>query len=342
MRSLQLGMYDNMIQNIVGSYSGHIQIHSNGYWEEQTIDNAFLYNDSLIEIIENNKEVNHTTKRIQSGCLSSHEDLSKFVLVNGIEPDKEQLMTDWNKRLLEGELLTANSNAVNIGKGIAKYYDLNVGDTLVFIGQGYHGMQAVGAFPVCGILDMKNPNLNNVSVFMSLSTAQDFLSANDLMTHLVINKKEYSDEETIVNSLNENFNEEYEIMSWQEMMPEIEQVIQADSAGGLVMIFILYMIITFGIFGTVLMMTQERKYEFGVVVSIGMKKIKLMISMVYETIFLTSIGVFFGIILSRPLVLYFHNNPLEFPAEQAEVMENQGFEAVIPFMSSYDLSLIHI
>ena len=42
------------------------------------------------------------------------------------------------------------------------------------------------------------------------------------------------------------------------MMPEIQQVIQADSTGGLVMIFILYMIITFGIFGTVLMMTQEK------------------------------------------------------------------------------------
>ena len=31
---------------------------------------------------------------------------------------------------------------------------------------------------------------------MSLPTAQDFLSANDLMTHLVINKKEYSDEQS--------------------------------------------------------------------------------------------------------------------------------------------------
>ena len=286
MRSLQLGMYDNMIQNIVGSYSGHIQIHSNGYWEEQTIDNAFEYNDSLIEKIEINQEVDHTIKRLQSGCLSSFKDLSKFVFVNGIEPDKEQLMTDWNKRLVDGELLTKNSSSVNIGKGIAKYYNLKVGDTLIFVGQGYHGMQAVGAFPVCGILDMKNPNLNNVSVFMSLSTAQDFLSANNLMSHLIINKKEYSDEQNIVSSLSKNLNEEYEIMTWQEMMPEIQQVIQADSAGGLVTIFILYMIITFGIFGTVLMMTQERKYEFGVVVSIGMKKIKLMISMVYETIFL--------------------------------------------------------
>ena len=341
MRSMQLGMYDNMIQNIVGSYSGHIQIHSNGYWEEQTIDNAFTYNDSLIEKIEANKDVDHTTKRIQSGCLSSFKDLSKFVFVNGIEPEKEQLMTDWNKRLVEGKLLTSNSNSVNIGKGIAKYYDLKVGDTLIFVGQGYHGMQAVGAFPVCGIIDMKNPNLNNVSVFMSLTTAQDFLSANDLMTHLIINKKEYSDEQDIVSSLGKNLKEEYEMMTWQEMMPEIEQVIKADSAGGLVMIFILYMIITFGIFGTVLMMTQERKYEFGVVVSIGMKKIKLMISMVYETIFLTSIGVLTGVFLSRPLVLYFYNNPLEFPSEQAEVMENQGFENIIPFMSSYDIPITH-
>ena len=341
MRSMQLGMYDNMIRNIVGSYSGHIQIHSNGYWEEQTIDNAFTYNDSLIEKIEANKDVDHTTKRIQSGCLSSFKDLSKFVFVNGIEPEKEQLMTDWNKRLVVGKLLTLNSNSVNIGKGIAKYYDLKVGDTLIFVGQGYHGMQAVGAFPVCGIIDMKNPNLNNVSVFMSLTTAQDFLSANDLMTHLIINKKEYSDEQDIVSSLGKNLKEEYEMMTWQEMMPEIEQVIKADSAGGLVMIFILYMIITFGIFGTVLMMTQERKYEFGVVVSIGMKKIKLMISMVYETIFLTSIGVLTGVFLSRPLVLYFYNNPLEFPSEQAEVMENQGFENIIPFMSSYDIPITH-
>jgi len=341
MRSLQLGMYDNMIKNVVGSYSGHVQIHSNGYWEEQTIDNAFLYNDSLIKIIENNTNVDHTTKRIQSGCLSSFKDLSKFVFVNGIEPQKEQLMTNWNKRLMEGKLLTSNSNSINIGKGIAKYYNIKIGDTLIFVGQGYHGMQAVGAFPVCGILDMKNPNLNNVSVFMSLSTAQDFLSANDLMTHLIINKKEYTDEESIVSSLSENFKEEYEIMTWQEMMPEIEQVIQADSAGGLVMIFILYMIITFGIFGTVLMMTQERKYEFGVVVSIGMRKIKLMIAMVYETIFLTSVGVLSGIILSRPLVLHFYNNPLEFPAEQAEMIENQGFEAVIPFMRSYDIPITH-
>ena len=341
MRSMQLGMYDNMIQNVVGSYSGHVQIHSNGFWEEQTIDNAFEYNDSLIQKIKKTKAVAGTTKRIQSGCLSSYGDLSKFVFVTGIEPEKEQQLTDWKKRLIYGQLLQTNSNSVNVGKGIAKYYNLKVGDTLIFIGQGYHGMQAVGAYPVSGVLDMKNPNLNNTSVFMTLPTAQYFLSANNLMTHLVINKKEYSEEADIVAAIKKELNQDYEIMSWQEMMPEIETIIQADSAGGLIMIFILYMIITFGIFGTVLMMTQERKYEFGVVISIGMKKTKLMVAMVYETIFLSAIGILLGIALSRPIVLYFYNNPLEFPSDQVEMMENQGFEAVVPFMSSYDIPITH-
>tara|TARA_Y100001968_G_scaffold332082_1_gene388989 strand:- start:2004 stop:3218 length:1215 start_codon:yes stop_codon:yes gene_type:complete len=341
MRSMQLGMYDNMIQNVVGSYSGHVQIHSNGFWEEQTIDNTFEYNASLIQKIKKTEDVAGTTKRIQSGCLSSYGDLSKFVFVTGIEPKKEQLLTDWNKRLIDGQLLQTNSNSVNVGKGIAKYYNLKIGDTLIFIGQGYHGMQAVGAYPVSGILDMKNPNLNNTSVFMSLPKAQDFLSAYNLMTHLVINKKQYSEEADIVAAIKKQLDQDYEIMSWQEMMPEIETIIQADSAGGLIMIFILYMIITFGIFGTVLMMTQERKYEFGVVISIGMKKTKLMIAMVYETIFLSAIGILLGIALSRPIVLYFYNNPLEFPSDQVEMMENQGFEAVIPFMSSYDIPITH-
>ncbi len=341
MRSLQLGMYDNMIGNVVGSFSGYIQVHSNGFWDEQIIDNAFEANSELLKKVEATNGVSNVIKRVQSGSLSSSGDLSKFVFITGIEPEKEKLLTNWEKRLLKGKLIVDSSKTINIGKGVASFYELEVGDTLVFIGQGYHGMQAVGAYPVSGILDMKNPRLNNISVFMSLPVAQEFLSADNLITHLVIDKKEYENEKEIALALSSSLDDSYEVMTWQKMMPELEQTIQADSAGGLIMVFILYMIITFGIFGTVLMMTQERKYEFGVVISIGMKKIKLIATMVYETIFLSTFGVLLGIFLSRPLILYYHYYPLRFPEDQAVVMEEFGFEPIIPFMSTYDIPLTH-
>ena len=341
MRSLQLGMYDNMIGNVVGSFSGYIQVHSSGYWDEQIIDNAFEANSELLKKVEATNGVSNVIKRVQSGSLSSSGDLSKFVFITGIEPEKEKLLTNWEKRLLKGKLIVDSSKTINIGKGVASFYKIDVGDTLVFIGQGYHGMQAVGAYPVSGILDMKNPRLNNISVFMSLPLAQEFLSADNLITDLVIDKKEYENEKEIALVLSSSLEDNYEVMTWQKMMPELEQTIQADSAGGLIMVFILYMIITFGIFGTVLMMTQERKYEFGVVISIGMKKIKLIATMVYETIFLSTFGVLLGIFLSRPLILYYHFHPLRFPEDQAVVMEEFGFEPIIPFMSTYDIPLTH-
>jgi len=341
MRSLQLGMYDNMIGNVVGSFSGYIQVHSNGFWDEQIIDNAFEANPELLNKVEATNGVSNIIKRVQSGSLSSSGDLSKFVFITGIEPEKEKLLTNWEKRLLKGKLIVDSSKTINIGKGVASFFGLEVGDTLVFIGQGYHGMQAVGAYPVSGILDMKNPRLNNISVFMSLPLAQEFLSADNLITHLVVDKKEYQNEKEIALALTSSLDDTYEVMTWQKMIPELEQTIQADSAGGLIMVFILYMIITFGIFGTVLMMTQERKYEFGVVISIGMKKIKLIATMVYETIFLSTFGVLLGIFLSRPLILYFHYNPLRLPEDQAAVMEEFGFEPLIPFMSTYDIPLTH-
>ena len=340
LRALQLGMYDNMINNVVGSYSGYIQIHSKGFWDEQIVDNSFSLNKDFLNEIESIDGVSNTLQRIQSGSLASLSDLSKFVFVTGIEPSKESSLTNWEKRLIDGQLLTGKSKSLNIGKGVAKYFDLKIGDTLVLLGQGYHGMQAVGAYPVSGILDLKNPTLNKITVFMSLSNAQDFLSAKNMITHLILNKQENKDEDAIaLNVKNLLNNEAYEVMTWREMIPELEQTIKADSAGGLVMVFILYMIVAFGIFGTVLMMTQERKYEFGVLISIGMKKIRLIKTMIYETILLASVGVFLGIALSRPIIIFL--SPIKFPEEQAQMMENMGFEAVIPFMNTYDIPLTH-
>jgi len=61
-------------------------------------------------------------------------------------------------------------------------------------------------------------------------------------------------------------------MPWDELMVEIMQQLKVKTASGLIIISILYMIVGFGIFGTVIMMTNERTKEFGVMVSVGMQR----------------------------------------------------------------------
>jgi putative ABC transport system permease protein len=96
------------------------------------------------------------------------------------------------------------------------------------------------------------------------------------------------------------------------------------------MLALLYFIIFFGIFGTVLMMVAERRREFGVLVSIGMQKRKLKSIISIEMILLGSIGLICGLVASTPIILYFHYYPILLKGDLAKMMEDYGWDAVMP------------
>ena len=51
-RSFQKGVYENMISNAVRFSTGYLQIHSKGYWEDKSINNAFTPGDDLNKVIK--------------------------------------------------------------------------------------------------------------------------------------------------------------------------------------------------------------------------------------------------------------------------------------------------
>jgi len=119
-------------------------------------------------------------------------------------------------------------------------------------------------------------------------------------------------------------------------------MIESDRAGGIMMIAILYMIIAFGVFGTVLMMTEERKKEFAVMIAIGTQKTKLSVISFYETMIMNSMGVIIGIVITVPMVIYFIYNPLVITGPEAESFEKMGIEPVMPTLLSFKIFLHQI
>jgi len=107
-------------------------------------------------------------------------------------------------------------------------------------------------------------------------------------------------------------------------------MIEGDKAGGIIMIAILYMIIAFGVFGTVLMMTEERKKEFAVMIAIGTQKSNLLLITLYETIMINMLAVIFGILNAIPLIIYFIYYPITMQGEMAKSMELLGIEPILP------------
>ena len=331
MRAFQLGSYEAMTRGVVNMYTGYAQIHLNGYWADQTLDNVMPYRKSFEDSLLKVDGVKSVIPRLEGFALSSFVDKTKGTLVIGANPEKEKEILKIEELLFDGEVISSTDNQIMISEGLADYYKMSVSDTLVLLGQGYHGMSAAGKYAVKGIIKFRNPTLNQNTVIMSIPQAQWFFSTGNQVTSLILEKEEFTKVETLVADVSKKVDlNTFEVLDWKTMLPELVQSIEADNVGGVIMAFILYMIIFFGIFGTILMMTAERKYEFGILISIGMKRIKLGMVILYEIVFLGIIGVLSGYLLVYPLIIYFYINPVRFEGEFAKTFEDMGFEPIIP------------
>jgi len=331
MRSLQFGVYENMIKNMVGFYSGYVQVQSADYWEEESIDNTLLYTPELEQKITNSFNVKASVPRFQSVALASNEEQTKGVLVLGIDPEKEQYVINVANKMTKGSYFSAEDEAVIVSSGLADKMKLEVGDTLVLLGQGYHGVNAAGKYPIKGKMRLGSPDLNGNMVFLPLAAAQQLYGAEDRLTSIVLALDKSRGITETTKTVAASLGEEYAVKDWKEMLPQLIQLIEADKLAGFIILGILYLIIGFGIFGTIVMMTNERIYEFGVLISIGMKRWRLMVTMILESLMVSFLGVLIGLILGFPILTYFYHNPIHLGDDLSEFSETYDMEPVLNF-----------
>ena len=332
MSSMQEGSYSNMINNVVKFYSGYIQVHDKDYWENKTLYNSFEATDTLYRKIQSDPLITQITPRLESFALVSVGDLTQPAMIVGVDPEKEEQVTDLSRWISQGNYLTPRDKGILLAEGLAKNLNVGVNDTLALLSQGYYGNTVADEFVVRGILNFPSPELNKQFAYLEIGRAQQFFSADGLLTSLVLMVKDYSDVKPAVRQLKRLLDTtRYSVMSWDEMQPELVQMINGDRAGGIVMKAILYMVIAFGILGTIMMMMAERRKELGIMIAVGMQKYKLGSVLMYETLYMGLIGVLAGLIGSIPLILYMLHNPIPITGDAAKAMSDMGIQPVFMF-----------
>lgn len=332
MMSVQKGSLDQLIDNSVKFYTGHLQIQNPKYWETKTIDNSLAYQDDFIKSIESIQGVAAVSLRIESFTLASYGSISKGAMVLGVQPDKENKILNLSKKLKKGKMITAQSNGVVVAEGLSEYLKVDVGDTLVLISQGYHGSNAAGLFVIEGILKFPNPVQNKQMICMPLKQAEWFYDLDKKLTSIAILLDDNKTLPIIENELKSIADtKNYAVIAWQKMIPDLIEMAEMKYASTRIMILILYSVIGFGMFGTFLMMTAERMREFGILLAIGMKRMLLQVTTFLEVLLLSSMGVIMGLALSSLLILYFYYNPIDLGSSYEAIAESYGIEMKIEF-----------
>jgi len=397
MRSLQLGSYDHMFRNVIESYTGYFQVQNDDFKENPTVDNAFGVSPELTATLLANKNVTAIVPRFESFALASSGPITKGVLVMGVDPEKEALLSNVKERLVKYRLtdkvidslkrsalpekslsklglfrgdgyssdallqldlgisdkeapvymprvkeiasfkngyISSGKQEALIGDRLAKYLKLDIGDTLVLIGQGYHGTTAAGKFRISGIVRMPTADIDNKIVYLPVDICQELYNAQGMLTSLALCISDSREKTTnrMLRSLGKQIQPPLRLLGWREMNELLINQMDADNKSGGIMVGILYLVIAFGIFGTVLMMTMERRREFGILVAIGMQKYKLASIVSLEMIYIGLLGILSGIAVALPAITFGLHHPIRLSGEYAKVYESYGMEPVMPFM----------
>jgi putative ABC transport system permease protein len=330
MSSMQEGTYARMIDNIVKFYTGYIQVHHPDYWESRSINDCFEP-DSILSKAILSSGITLAVPRLESFTLVSSGYSTKGCALIGIDPEKEDRLTGLSKWISQGRYLSQQDSGILLAVNIAKNLGVNIGDTLVLISQGYHGTTASALMPVRGILKFPSPQLNGFGAYIELNRAWDFFGVRGRVTSIAMMVRDYREVNSTAQQLRRKLGSRYNVKTWNEMQPDLLKMIEGDRAGSVIMKGILYMVVGFGILGTIIMMMAERKKEMGVLIAIGMHKYRLQRILCYESLCISLLGVLLGIGISMPLLAIMIHHPIALSGKYAEVYESFGIEAVMYF-----------
>ncbi len=337
--SLQTGSFDNMVDNMVSFTTGYAQIQNIDYKDNKSLNNGFIPDEELYNFLDNNEFISKYTSRLSTFSLIATGEKSYGTAVIGVNFENEDKISKLSQWIIQGSYSGDDPGGVLLGELLANKLEVNTGDTIILIGQGYHGVQVAGLFAVRGLLKFPISELNRQILYMDIGTAGDFFQVPGTVTSLILMVEKPGTLTALMKSLEQIDNPEFVYLRWEDLQPQLVQLIDGKTSSGKIFIIILFIIIAFGILGTFIMMIAERERELGIMIAIGMNRLWLSLILFLESLLIAATGVFFSFIFCIPLVNYFVRNPIKIGGEMGELYGEMGFEPVLIFSNEIHIFL---
>jgi ABC-type lipoprotein release transport system permease subunit len=276
-----------------------------------------IRSDSLVE---------HTSGRIISMVMLGSARNSGAVKVTGVDPAEEGLVTNLDQKIIEGAYFSGvRRNPILISKKLAENYKVKLKSKLVLTMQDVDKEITSGSFRVCGIFDTGNGMYDEMNVFVLRNDLKELLGIQAGLHEIAVVVQEHDLADPVATRYQEAY-PDLEILSWLDLTAGMRYMVEAFDAYLYFIVGIILLALILSIINTMLMAVLERTHEIGMLMAIGMNKLKVFVMIMYETIFLAMIGGPLGLLLSYLSINYFGNYGIHLPGA---AYGDMGFSSVI-------------
>ncbi len=320
------GFINQRFERLVNEVS-HIQIHHPEYRDERETSMFIRRSDQIKDFLEMSDSVEIFSARALADGIIQSPVTSSGVMVRGIDPGREDSVTSIRNLLSEGEYLDSDvRNPLFIGQKLAEKLQAEVGMRLVITFQNSENELTSAAFNVTGIYSTPSPLAERL-VYTRLETLQPYLHETPVYHEIAILLKNNLPIGEFTQSLNAAF-PEAEALSWHELSPELRLYTDIGNQATYYIMIVIMLALAFGILNTMLMAIFERTRELGMLMAVGMNRLKVFMMICIESLLITMTGAISGMALSALVIRYFYLNGLDM-SEFSEGLAEFGYDAVI-------------
>ncbi len=310
--SMTDGSHKSMLENSLKVYTGAIEVYHKDY--RDIGGNEYLIEDvdSIKKRLSKIDGIELMSSRYETFGLISHKDYSSASMVVGIEPKKEETLSQLKNALVDGEYLSDDSkNSLYIGSGLANKLKVKIGDEVSFIGAASDNSFAADIFKVSGIFKTGLFEFDSTSAFISRTYFDKLMLSKNKASYITIKVKDLDEVDRINSEILKVIDtKELESLTWKTLMKTMVEAMEVDSIFGYISLALFLIVIFFVIMIYGFINVSTRTKEFGVLRCIGLSSKKVFLLLVYEIVLLSTLAVVFAAPIASYICYYYSINPI--------------------------------
>lgn len=323
------GLIEQRVNNVINEELTHVQIHHPEFLTEREPGMYIEPYDDIITFLKNDPRVQaYSSRTLLDGMIQSAATTSGARII-GVDKEMERETTTFHQNLTEGEYLNSDlRNPVFIGEKLINKLNVEIGDRIVLTFQNIENEITSGAFTVSGVFRTGQNLYDEQTVYVNRDDLSGLVANRPLYHEIAIMLHDRNQGEPLVSDINQQFSS-VTAETWIELSPEMRYMTQASGSYMFYIMIVILFALAFGILNTMTMAIFERMRELGMLMAIGMNKVRVFTMIMLESVMLTLTGAAVGMFVGYLTVNYFNKNGLDLTAIGGDSFEIWGYGALV-------------
>ena len=233
------------------------------------------------------------------------------VVVRGVDPNREAMVSDLEKNMIRGDIgvLKKNKNVaagpyrekIILGKELAHKLGVEMDDTVSMVAPASH-LTPMGLIPkiklfkVAGLFESGMFEYDSSLAFISIQSAQKFFSMKEKVSGIEIRVDDIDHADKIAESLQESLGFPYYARDWMRMNKNLFSALRLEKIVMFIILILIILVAAFNIVSTLFMVVMEKTKEIAILKSMGASRASIMKIFSFQGLIIGVIGTLIGCI----------------------------------------------